>query len=119
MITYLGELIFGMSHVSETALLVFLVLCGLTVPAFIYALQRTTNLLVVLAVWFFSLYIILGIPLVHEMRFSECKIAEKNLYVDDVELTVDAAYCRYKEKTLNDEWGEWRIVSLSMNDNQR
>lgn len=115
-LNYLGELIFGTSHVSETAMWVFILLCGLTVPAFIYALQRTTNLLVVLAVWFFSLYIILGIPLSHEIRFSECKTAEKNVYVDDVELTVDATYCRYKEKTLDDEWGEWRIVSVNTND---
>jgi hypothetical protein len=115
-LTYLGELIFGTSHVSEPALWFFIALCGISVLVFVYALQRTTNLLVVMALWIVSLYLILGIPLAHEIRFSECRIEVKNAYVDDVELTVNATYCRYKEKTLNDEWGEWHIVSVNTND---
>lgn len=115
-LTYLGELIFGTSHVSETSLWVFLALCGISVLVFIYALQRTTNVLVVMAGWAFSLYVILGIPLAHESRFSECRIEVKTAYVDDVELTVDATYCRYKEKSLTDPWDEWHIVLVNTND---
>ncbi len=115
-LTYLGELIFGTSHVSEVALLAFAFLCGISIVVFIYSMLRTTNLLVVMALWVASLYVILGIPLAHEFRFSECRIEVKTAYVDDVELTVDATYCRYKEKSLTDPWDEWHIVLVNTND---
>lgn len=111
----LGELIFGTSHVSESALWAFLVLCGLTIPIFIYALSRSTNLLLVLSAWVCTLYIILGIPLAHESRFSECKNEVIDAVIGEFKTKIDASYCRYKENNITDEWGEWNLVGAKIN----
>ena len=119
-ILWIGEFIFGRSHVSEYELIAYLV--GLVIAAFV-----TIHILLKIRIQLFlftcmlSICILISaafsiIPFVHELRFSECRNEKSVASINEVEVDVLSTYCRYKKHTLDDEWGDWKLVGIRQKD---
>lgn len=119
-ILWMGEFIFGRSHVSEYELIAYLV--GLVIAAFvtIYILLKI-RIRLFLFTCMLSICILISavfsiIPFVHELRFSECRNEKSVASINKVEVDVLSTYCRYKKHTLDDEWGNWKLVGIRQKD---
>lgn len=121
---WLGELMFGVGHVSETALLITVFLGAaitISILAVIGGLMIKTEYkdwfgLVGVIVFFPALYVGMlpsQAAIIHEGRFSECETHPLTIAVDSVNLTTEATYCRYKEGDLNSDWQEWQLLRIN------
>lgn len=129
-LVWLGELMFGVGHVSEFALLIT-VLVGAAITLALIAIPVMLMVNTKYKTTFGNMFLILFFPalfigmlpsqaaIVHEGRFSECTDKPLTVEVDSVNVDTIATYCRYKVETLDSEWGEWQLKGLELYDESK
>lgn len=129
-LVWLGELLFGVGHVSEMDLLIT-ILAGAAITLGLIALPVMLMVNTKYKTTFYNMFLILFLPalfigmipsqaaIVHEGRFSECVDKPLTVTVDSANVDTVATYCRYKTDTLDSEWGEWQLKGLELYDKSK
>lgn len=122
-ILWMGEFIYGNSHVSETSLLLTALFAFGVFLVMVHFLNKINpvpfgifGVIALIAGVFYILYAIMAIPFVHELRFSECRNEKSVASINEIEVDVVSTYCRYKKHTLDDAWGNWKLVGIRQKD---
>lgn len=119
-LVWIGELIYGTGHVSETMFLASIIgaIIVATIPLVVALSPVVKNVFLkfvglVLFIPVMLMCILIALAgVVHEGRFSNCEVRPLTIEVDSVSTIAEGTYCRYRTGTLDSEFGEWQIRSV-------